>query len=81
MVLLRQNRESKLSPTLEPEPCRVVEKNGSIVIIKNATVQSKMWNVGHKKKFIEPPQLLQFPVSKWMKDFVCYVPMLSLRTL
>lgn len=53
MDLLRQNRENKLSPTFEPEPYRVVEKNGSIVIIKNATVQSKMWNVGHKRKFIE----------------------------
>lgn len=70
MDLLRQNRENKLSPTFEPEPYRVVEKNGSIVIIKNATVQSKMWNVGHKRKFIEQEtekdttqartQLLQF---------------------
>ena len=54
IVLLRQNRENKLSPTFEPEPYRVVEKNGSIVIIKIATVQSKMWNADHKKKFIEP---------------------------
>ena len=54
MVLLRQNRENKLSPTLEPEPYREVEKNESMVIIKNATVQGKMWNVGHKKKFVDP---------------------------
>ena len=53
MVLLRQNRENKLSPTFEPEPYRVVEKNGSAVIIENATGQSKMRNVGHMRKFME----------------------------
>ena len=42
MTLLRQNRENKLSPTFEPEPYRVVEKNGNAVIIENSTGRSKM---------------------------------------
>lgn len=50
MVLLRQNRENKLSPTFEPEPYRVVEKNGSAVNIENATGQSKIRNVGHMEE-------------------------------
>ena len=32
----------------------MVKKNGSAVIIENATGQSKMRNVGHMKKFTEP---------------------------
>ena len=54
MILLRQNRENKLSPTFEPEPYRVVEKNGNAVIIKNSAGQSKMRNTGHMKKFVDP---------------------------
>ena len=54
MILLRQNRENKLSPTFEPEPYRVVEKNGNAVIIENSSSQSKMRNAGHMKKFVDP---------------------------
>ena len=32
----------------------MVEKNGNAVIIKYATGQSKMRNIGHMKKFMEP---------------------------
>ena len=53
-VLLRQARQNKLSPTYEPEPYRVIQRNGSAVIIENADGESKMRNVGHMKKFIQP---------------------------
>ena len=54
LVLLRQNREKKLSPTLEPEPYRVVAKNGNAVVIESSAGQSKMRNAGCMKKFIDP---------------------------
>lgn len=38
-----------MSPTFEPEPYRVVEKNGNAVIIENSTGQRKMRIVGHMK--------------------------------
>ena len=40
MILLRQNRENKLSPTFEPELYRVVE-NGNSVIIENLLAKVK----------------------------------------
>ena len=49
-VLLRQARQNKLSPTYEPEPYRVIQRNGSAVIIENADGESKMRNVGCMKK-------------------------------
>ena len=54
LILLRQNRENKLSPTLEPEPYRVAEKNGNAVVIENSAGQSKMRNADHMKKFVDP---------------------------
>ena len=54
LILLRQNRENQLSPTFEPEPYRVVEKNGNAVLIENSAGQSKMRNAGHMKKFVDP---------------------------
>lgn len=53
LILLRQNRENKLSPTFEPEPYRVVEKNGNAVVIESSAGQSKMRNAGHMKKFVD----------------------------
>ena len=53
LILLRQNRD-KLSPTFEPEPYRVVEKNGSAGFIENSAGKSKMWNAGHMKKSVDP---------------------------
>ena len=44
----------KLSPTFEPEPYQVVEKNGNPVVIENSAGQSKMRNAGHMKKFVDP---------------------------
>ena len=52
--LILQNRENKLSPTFEPEPYRVLEKNGNAVVIENSAGQSKMRNAGHMKKFVHP---------------------------
>ena len=54
LLLLRQNRENKLSPTFEPEPYRVVKKNGNADVIENSAGQSKMRNAGHIKKFVDP---------------------------
>ena len=53
-ILLRQNRENKFSPTFEPEPYRVLEKNGNAVVIETSAGQSKMRNAGHMKKFVDP---------------------------
>ena len=53
LVLLRQKRENKLSPTFEPEPYRILEKNGNAVVIENSSGQSKMRNAGHMKKFVD----------------------------
>ena len=54
LILLRQNRENKFSPTFKPEPYRVLEKNGNAVFIENSAGQSKMRNAGHMKKFVDP---------------------------
>ena len=54
LILLHQNRENKLSLTFEPEPYRVVEKNGNAVVIENFVCLSKMRNAGHMKKFVDP---------------------------
>ena len=54
LILLLQNRENKFSSTFEPEPYRVVEKNGNAVVIENSAAQSKMRNAGHMKKFVDP---------------------------
>ena len=54
LILLRQNRENKLSPTFEPEPYRVVGKNRNAVVIENSDGQRKMRNPVHMKKFVEP---------------------------
>ena len=53
LILLRQNRENKLSPKFEPEPYRVAEKNGNAVVIENSAGQSKMRNAGNMKKFVD----------------------------
>jgi len=54
MSLLHQNQENKLSPTFEPKPYQVVEKNENEVIIENSAGQNKMQNIGHMKKFVGP---------------------------
>lgn len=49
-VLLRQTRENKLSPAFEPEPYKVIQKEGNTVVIENSEGDRKMRNVAHLKK-------------------------------
>ena len=51
-VLLGQRRETKLSTHFEPNPYRVIEKDGNAIVIQYAQGQTKMRNVGHMKKFV-----------------------------
>ena len=53
-VLLKQTRENKLSPNYEPDPYKVVHKDGNAVILEDANGNSKMRNIAHMKKFVEP---------------------------
>ena len=43
-----------MSPTFEPKPYRVFEKNGNAFAIENSAGQNKMRNAGHMKKFVDP---------------------------
>ena len=54
LVLLKQARENKLSPTYEPEPYRVRQRNGNAVVVENSEGVQKMRNTGHMNKFVEP---------------------------
>lgn len=53
-VLLKQARENKLSSMFETEPYKVLEKTGNAVILESAEGVTRMRNVAHMKKFIEP---------------------------
>ena len=55
-VLLKQTRESKLSPNYEAEPYVVTHKEGNAVILQDVNGNSKMRNIAHMKKFVEPRQ-------------------------
>ena len=52
-VLLEQRRETKLSTHFEPNPYRVIEKDGNAIVIQDAQGQTKLRNVGHMKTFVE----------------------------
>ena len=52
-VLLRQTRENKLSPNFEPEPYKVIEKDGNAVVIADAEGNTKMRNAAHMKKLVQ----------------------------
>ena len=64
-VLLQKNRENKLTPHFEPEPYKVIQRNGNAVILENAEGVTKMRNVAQMKKFIQtnadrqPPEALE----------------------
>ena len=64
-VLLQKNRENKLTPNFEPEPYKVIQRNGNAVILENAEGVTKMRNVAQMKKFIQtnadrqPPEALE----------------------
>ena len=53
-VLLQKNRENKLSPTFEPKPYTVIQKNGNAVILEDEEGVTKMRNAAHMKKLIQP---------------------------
>lgn len=53
-VLLKQARENKLSPNYEPEPYKVVHKDGNAVILEDTNGNNKMRNIAHMKKFVAP---------------------------
>lgn len=50
-VLLKQEREKKLSATFESEPYTVVKKNGNSVVVKSAEGVKYKRNVTHVTKF------------------------------
>ena len=58
-VLLKQARENKLSPNYEPEPYKVVHKEGNAVLLEDTDGNSKMRNIAHMKKFITPEAALE----------------------
>lgn len=53
-VLLKQTRDSKLSPNFEPDPYVVAHKDGNAVVLQDAEGNCKMRNIAHMKKFVEP---------------------------
>ena len=53
-VLWKQTRESKLSPNYEAEPYLVTHKERNTVILQDVNGNSKMRNIAHMKKFVEP---------------------------
>jgi len=53
-VLLKQDRENKLSPNFEPEPYTVLERKGNAVVIENTEGKTKMRNIAFTKRFIRP---------------------------
>ena len=58
-VLLKQTRESKLSPNYEAKPYVVIQKEGNAVILQDVNGNSKIRNIAHMKKFVEPVQAKQ----------------------
>ena len=54
-VLVKQNRENKLSPSYRPEPMTVTNKQGSNVTVETNDGVQYDRNVTHVKKFVEKP--------------------------
>ena len=53
-ILLNKSRDNKLSPNFKPLPYKVVEKRGNAVLIQDQEGNTKLRNVSHMKKFIQP---------------------------
>ena len=53
-VLLKWTRKNNLSPNYEPDPYKVIHKDGNAVTLEDANGNSKMRNIAHMKKFVEP---------------------------
>ena len=67
-VLLKQEKQNKLSTPFAPEPYDVVSRNGSSIIIKSPEGVQLKRNTAHVKKYEEPPpmpsQTVLLPVGK-----------------
>ena len=67
-VLLKQEKQNKLSTTFAPEPYDVVSRNGSSIVIKSPEGVQLERNTAHVKKYEEPPpmpsQTVPLPVEK-----------------
>ena len=50
--MLQQKRQDKLTSFYEPEPYKVVEKNGSQVLVESPAGDRYKRNVAHTKRFI-----------------------------
>ena len=53
-MLLKRTRENNLSPNYEPDPYKVIHKDGNAVTLEDANGNSKTRNIAHMKKFVEP---------------------------
>ena len=53
MVLLRQERKNKLTPTFRPEPYLVLDKTGNSVVVESPDGVQYKRNSTHVKKFLE----------------------------
>ena len=60
----RRGAQNKLQTNYEPEPYKVIEKDGNAVVLQDAQGVTKMRSAGHMKKFVErdPPQRNPEPV-------------------
>ena len=53
-ILLNKSCDKKLCPNFEPVPYKVVEKKGNAVLIEDQEGNTKLRNVSHIKKFLQP---------------------------
>ena len=53
-ILLNKSRDNKLSPNFEPVPNKVVEKKGNAVLREDHDGHTKLRNMSHMKKFLQP---------------------------
>ena len=63
-VLLKQTRENKLDTNFEPTPYKVVQKDGSALLLENDEGVRKMHNVAHVKKLVNS-QVLMVLQRRW----------------
>ena len=67
-VLLKQEKQNKLSTSFAPEPYDVVSRNGSSILIKSPEGVQLKRNAAHVKKYEEPlpmpSQTVPLPVEK-----------------
>ena len=57
-------KRNLLSTHFEPNTYRVIEKDGNVIVIQDAQVQTKMRNVGHMKKFVDADPVVMSGASQ-----------------